>query len=64
MTKKPVPGSSRVGNMDTRSTDVGGKQADEVASHAERAQKKPSTKAESEPARDEAAGAMKDQVGH
>jgi hypothetical protein len=64
MTKKPVPGSARVGNMDTRSTDVGGKQADEVESHSERAGKKPSDKEKSEPVRDEAAGAMKDQVGH
>lgn len=62
MPKKPdVPGSSRKGPIDTRSTDANGKQADEVESHAERAAKKP---ADPQRPTGEASGALKDQVGH
>ena len=40
MPKKDVPGSSRKGPIDTRSTDADGQQADEVTTHAERADRK------------------------
>ncbi|MES2713281.1 MAG: hypothetical protein V4653_17010 [Pseudomonadota bacterium] len=61
MPKKPdVPGSARKGDIDMRSTDADGKQADEVQSHAERAKKQP---ADGDKPRDETKGAFKDQVG-
>ena len=58
---KDVPGSSRQGAIDTRSTDANGKQADEVESHADRAGKKPADERKPD---GEASGALKDQVGH
>lgn len=56
-----VPGSSRQGDIDTRSSDANGKQADEVESHAERASKKP---ADARKPDGETSGAFRDQVGH
>ncbi|MBR0655260.1 hypothetical protein [Plastoroseomonas arctica] len=62
MTTKPSnPGSSRKGDIDTRSTDANGKQADEVETHAERAGKKPDGAKKPD---GETSGALKDQVGH
>lgn len=58
--EQDVPGSSRRGNIDTRSTDANGQQADEVKSHAERAKEKG---AETSSRAGEVAGAMKDQTG-
>lgn len=59
--EKPVPGSSKKGDIDLRSTDANGKQADDVKSHAEIAGEKPAAK----PAKSgEVGGALKDQVGH
>jgi len=58
---KPNPGSSKKGPIDTRSTDANGKQADEVKSHAQKADEKPS---KASPGQGEVAGALKDQVGH
>lgn len=58
-TGKPNPGSSKKGDIDTRSSDANGKQADEVKSHAERAQEKP---AKGPREAGEAAGALKDQT--
>lgn len=57
--EQDVPGSSRRGNIDTRSTDARGKQADEVKSHAERAKGKPAEKSNRA---GEAAGALKDET--
>ncbi|WP_424810999.1 hypothetical protein [Roseococcus sp. YIM B11640] len=56
---KPNPGSSKKGDIDTRSTDAYGKQADEVKSHAERAREKPAKKPSEA---GEAAGALKDET--
>jgi hypothetical protein len=56
---KPNPGSSRKGDIDTRSTDAHGKQADEVKSHAERAKERPAKDGAPD---DETSGAMKDQT--
>ncbi|TCH96621.1 hypothetical protein EJV46_18715 [Roseococcus sp. SYP-B2431] len=62
MTKgKSIPGSSKKGDIDTRSTDANGKQADEVKPHSERAGETPSKKS---PRQGEVGGALKDQVGH
>jgi hypothetical protein len=58
--KSPVPGSARKGDIDVRSTDARGKQADEVESHAERAKEEGSG---AERPKGEAEGAMKDQTG-
>jgi len=59
--KDSPPGGSRKGDIDTRSTDVNGQQADEVESHAERAnRKKPADGSHPD---GEASGAFKDQVG-
>ncbi|MBS7810299.1 hypothetical protein [Roseococcus pinisoli] len=59
-TGKPNPGSSKKGDIDLRSSDAQGKQADEVKSHAEKASDKP---AEKSPRAGETAGALKDQTG-
>jgi len=59
--QKDVPGSSRRGGIDTRSSDANARQADEVKPHAERAGEKP---AETSPGRGEVGGNLKDQVGH
>ncbi|RVT97880.1 hypothetical protein EOD42_08810 [Rhodovarius crocodyli] len=56
---KPNPGSSKKGDIDTRSTDAHGKQADEVESHAERAKRNQRPKAKPD---GETAGALKDQT--
>ena len=59
--RKKVPGSSRHGEIDTRSSDAKGKQADEVTPHAERAaQRPPDTPAPKE--KGEAPGALRDQT--
>ena len=56
--KKPNPGSAKKGDIDLRSSDVSGKQADEVKSHSDRA----SDKGPNKPgASGETAGALKDQ---
>jgi len=60
-TRKKVPGSSRHGPIDTRSTDAHGKQADEVKSHAERAAEKPDAQGPDRK-RDEVSGALKDET--
>lgn len=57
--KQPIPGSAKKGNIDLRSTDAHGRQADEVESHAERAK----TKGDGETHRDgETSGAFHDQT--
>ena len=61
MTTRKVPGSSRDGPIDTRSTDAHGKQADEVKSHAERAAEKPKTEGPT-PKSGEVRGALKDET--
>ncbi|MBR0653281.1 hypothetical protein GXW78_26750 [Roseomonas terrae] len=59
MTKPKIPGSSRDGAIDARSGNASGKQADEVRSHAERAQEdKPATGR----GKGEVPGALKDQT--
>lgn len=57
--KQDVPGSAKRGNIDTRSTDASGQQADEVKSHAERAKEKGPEKSNRA---GEAAGALKDET--
>ncbi|MBR0664426.1 hypothetical protein GXW71_08670 [Roseomonas hellenica] len=57
--KQPIPGSAKKDNIDLRSTDAHGRQADEVESHTERAKKK----VEGETHRaGETSGAFKDQT--
>lgn len=61
-----IPGSSRDGDIDTRSTDASGPQADEVVSHAERVKADTTTQKDGTrprgKARDERSGALKDQT--
>lgn len=57
--KTPIPGSAKKEDIDLRSTDAGGRQADEVESHAERARKQPDGRRQT----GEARGALKDQTG-
>jgi hypothetical protein len=57
--EQDVPGSSKRGKIDTRSTDAHGQQADEVKSHAERAKEKGPEKSSRT---GEVAGAMKDET--
>lgn len=58
--KSPVPGSAKKEDIDLRSTDARGRQADDVESHAERAGKKGAGTGHPS---GEADGAMKDQTG-
>lgn len=57
--EQDVPGSSKRGKIDTRSTDAYGQQADEVKPHAERAKEKPAEKSNRA---GEVAGALKDET--
>lgn len=59
--KKKVPGSARDGGIDTRSTDAGGRQADEVKSHAERAAEAPPPRKPA-PRDGEVSGALRDRT--
>ena len=59
-TKRDVPGSSRKGSIDARSSDAAGRQADEVTTHAQRAKAKPDRPTGRK--RDETAGALKDET--
>ncbi|WP_431303185.1 hypothetical protein [Sediminicoccus sp. BL-A-41-H5] len=66
MTRRPakhVPGSAKVGPHDTRSSDLSGQGADEVASHSERASRDRKPKTKTPPASGEVEGALRDQVG-
>ena len=57
---RKVPGSARDGSIDTRSSDAGGKQADEVKSHADRAAETPPRKPI--PRDGEVSGALRDRT--
>jgi hypothetical protein len=61
--QRKVPGSSRDGGIDSRSTDASGKQADQVKSHATLANEDRRRASDSD-AKDqgERAGAMKDRT--
>lgn len=62
--KKEPEGSAKVGKYDTRSTDLHGRQADQVKPHSELAEEKPAPKpGKSQKVSGEIAGALKDQVG-
>jgi hypothetical protein len=70
MSKRPVSpppphpsGSAKVGPHDTRSSDLSGQGADEVASHSERASREKTSKTKAPPASGEVEGALRDQVG-
>lgn len=66
MSKRPAPhpsGSARVGPHDTRSSDLSGRGADEVASHSARAGRDRKRKTKAPPASGEVEGALRDQVG-
>ncbi len=58
--KRDVPGSSRKGPIDARSTDANGRQADEVTPHAARANAKKNPRARRK--RDETQGAFRDET--
>jgi hypothetical protein len=59
--RKPRPGSAKVGASDLRTSDLSGRQADDVKPHSQRAEDQPTEAAPK--ASPEVAGALRDQVG-
>ncbi|MDB5411815.1 MAG: hypothetical protein JWR10_150 [Rubritepida sp.] len=59
--KTNIPGGSKRGDIDSRSSDASGRQADEVKPHSDKASEKPAEKSSGS---GEVGGALKDQVGH